>query len=115
MQAFESVIPSERTRVAVKIVDGSIRTLAPTHPGAVVLYVSELDFTTDIIGDSPETSFHFSVPSISLLLIDHIPGSNESATVNQQRAPPVSGGPGRWKVRSVVNQVRLKLTAVYRQ
>jgi hypothetical protein len=27
----------------------------------------------------------------------------------------VSGGPGRWKVRSVVNQVRLKLTAVYRQ
>jgi autophagy-related protein 2 len=101
MQAFESVIPSERTRVAVKVMDGSIRALAPSHPGAVVLYVGELDFATDIVGDSPEMSFHLSIPSISLLLIDNLLSVNESAAMKPPRTHSASEGIGHWKVRSM--------------
>ncbi|KIY43370.1 hypothetical protein FISHEDRAFT_53048 [Fistulina hepatica ATCC 64428] len=70
--AFESVVPSERTRISLKIVDGSIRALAPNHPGAMVVHVGELDFATDLVGASPEFSFSLSVPSSSLLVVDDI-------------------------------------------
>jgi autophagy-related protein 2 len=95
--AFESVIPSERTRVSVKITDGSIRGLAPTHPGAAVLYIGELGFTTDIVGDSPEFSFHLSVPSISVLFIDSLPSPHDGAGTKQAQAASVSGGISHWK------------------
>ncbi|KAI0065395.1 hypothetical protein BV25DRAFT_1821795 [Artomyces pyxidatus] len=68
--AFESVVPSERTQVAVKVVDGSIRMFAPNHPGAIVVYLGELEFSTDLVGDSPETSFIISVSSLGAFLTD---------------------------------------------
>jgi autophagy-related protein 2 len=101
------VIPSERTRVAVKIVDGSIRGFAPTHPGAVVLYAGELDFTTDIVGDSPDFSFSLSVPSVSLLFIDSLPGPYEGAGAQHPQLPSVSGGTSYWKVRPMVDTCAL--------
>ncbi|OBZ75363.1 Autophagy-related protein 2 [Grifola frondosa] len=70
--AFESVVPSERTRISVKVVDSSIRAFAPICPGVLVPYIGELDFSTVIEGNSTETSFHLSVPTLSLLLIDDI-------------------------------------------
>ena len=102
IQAFESVIPSERTRMSIKITDGSIRGLAPTHPGAAVLYIGELGFTTDIVGDSPEFSFHLSVPSISVLFIDSLPSPHDGAGTKQAQAASVSGGISHWKVRPMV-------------
>ncbi|KAI8998625.1 hypothetical protein BD414DRAFT_453550 [Trametes punicea] len=67
---FESVVPSERTRVNIRLVDTSIRLLASSHPGALVPYIGELDFTTVIEGNSSTTSMNVSVPSLALLLID---------------------------------------------
>lgn len=114
MQAFESVIPSERTRVAIKIIDGSIRCLAPSHPGAIVLYVDELDFATNIVGDSPEMSFHLLIPAISLLLVDDLLALNESAAMKQPRTHSASGGIMHWKVRFVGGLVHLIMMDIHR-
>lgn len=95
-QAFESVIPSERTRVSLKIMDGSIRALAPIHPGALVVYVGELEFHTDIIGDSLESSFHLLAPAASVLLLDDVPAA-------EVKAPTATLGIAHWKVCPVVD------------
>ncbi|KAF8964063.1 hypothetical protein BDZ97DRAFT_2058708 [Flammula alnicola] len=67
---FESVIPSDRTRIFVKIVDGSIRIFAPRYPGALVSHMQELEFSTDVIGDSRDSSFHIVATALALLAID---------------------------------------------
>ena len=95
------MIPSERTQVVIKIVDSSIRGLAPTHPGALVLYIGELDFATDIVGDSPEFSFHLLVLSISVLFVDSLYGIG----TKQTQASPVAGGSTYWKVRYTIRQL----------
>lgn len=64
------MIPTERTRVSLKILDGSVKLIAPIHPGAVVVHVGNMDFSTNIIGDSPDASFHISVTAAALLAID---------------------------------------------
>ncbi|GBE82158.1 Autophagy-related protein [Sparassis crispa] len=70
--AFESVVPSERTSVSIKLVDTSFRLLAPTFPGTLIPYVGELNFSVLIVGSSPETSFQLHVPALSLFLVDDL-------------------------------------------
>jgi autophagy-related protein 2 len=96
-KAFESVIPSERTRVDLKIMEGSLRSLAPIHPGAIVFYFGDLDFSTDLVGDSPDTSLHLSVPSLSVLLLDSIMSERNSVTLSKTLR-----GTSFWKVCFVV-------------
>ena len=98
------MIPSERTQVVIKIMDSSIRGLAPTHPGALVLYIGELDFATDIVGDSPQFSFHLLVLSISVLFVDCLSGTHGIGT-KQTQASPVAGGSTYWKVRYIIRQL----------
>ncbi|CAA7271644.1 unnamed protein product [Cyclocybe aegerita] len=76
---FESVIPSDRTRVSVKAIDGSICVFAPRHPGALVLYLRELEFSTDVVGGARGSSFQVNAPGFSLLALDDV-GQQESAT-----------------------------------
>ncbi|EAU88507.1 hypothetical protein CC1G_04213 [Coprinopsis cinerea okayama7 len=75
---FESVVPSERTLVSLKITDGSIRALAPSHPGAMVLAIGGLNFVTDIIGNFPDTSFRVDVAALSAFAIENIADRQES-------------------------------------
>ena len=82
------MVPSERTRVEVKLVDTSVRALAPTYPGAIAVYLEEIDFKTVIEGSLPETSFGLSVRSISLFLIDDLSPAGEDGAV-----PPHSPAP----------------------
>ncbi|KAG6917968.1 hypothetical protein DXG01_017152 [Tephrocybe rancida] len=74
-ETFESVVPSERTHISLKIYDGAIRAFAPTHPGSIVVHVDDMDFTTDVVGKSPDSSFRLSIPALALLAVDDI--SNE--------------------------------------
>ena len=64
-------MPSERTRVAVNVHDGSIRVFAPKHTGAFVLYIGDLVLSTDIVGDSPEMVLDLSVASLGALLSEN--------------------------------------------
>lgn len=93
-QAFESVIPSERTAVSLKIMDGSIRAVAPSHPGAVVLHIGDLSFSTNIVGSSADVAFQLSTPALAVLALDDLSSVNE---VNHS-----SSGVNFWKVRSMV-------------
>lgn len=108
------MIPSERTRATVKIVDGSIRGFAPTHPGAVILFIGEVDFTTDIVGDSPDFSFHLSVPSLSVLFIDSFSDPYDGAGAEPAQVPSTSGGTPHWKVCPMVLFMSSKLMSFYR-
>ncbi|KAJ7905574.1 hypothetical protein B0H14DRAFT_2660774 [Mycena olivaceomarginata] len=70
--AFEAVIPTERTHISVKVLDGSIRVLATNHPGALVIHSGTLDFSTTIDGDSPDSTIHLSVPELAVLMVDNL-------------------------------------------
>ncbi|KAI0831319.1 hypothetical protein BC628DRAFT_1312257 [Trametes gibbosa] len=94
--AFESVVPSERTRVNVKIVDTSVRLLAPSHPGAVVPYIGELDFSTLIEGNSSTSTMNLSIPALALLLADDISSSHE-APDTPVHVDSSTQGVGFWK------------------
>jgi autophagy-related protein 2 len=71
-KTFEAVIPTDRTRIQVKILDSSIRAFAPNHPGAMVVYLQELEFSTDAIGDSRESLFRINATGLALLAADDI-------------------------------------------
>ncbi|CDO68278.1 hypothetical protein BN946_scf184799.g5 [Trametes cinnabarina] len=91
--AFESVVPSERTKVNLKILDTSIRLLAPSHPGAIVPYIGEFDLTTVLEGNSPSTTMNLSVPTLALLLIDDLsssPDESDESSRGQSTIPGVA-------------------------
>ncbi|KAF9013883.1 hypothetical protein BDQ17DRAFT_1341670 [Cyathus striatus] len=67
---FESVIPSERTCISLNVCDGSIRLYGQTHPGGMVIYVAGMEFSTDIVGDSSESSFKTHVQAVTVLSTD---------------------------------------------
>ncbi|KAI0928435.1 hypothetical protein AcW1_005680 [Taiwanofungus camphoratus] len=77
--AFESVVPSERTRISVTILNSSVRASAPNYSGALVPYIGELSFSTIIVGSSPEISFHLHLSALSLLLADDISADVEES------------------------------------
>ncbi|KAL1747537.1 hypothetical protein HDZ31DRAFT_31736 [Schizophyllum fasciatum] len=86
--AFESVPPNERTRVSVQILDGSLRMLAPQHPGAAVVHLGDLEFSTEIV-DSPEFTCNLAVPSLAFFMLDDLADASEN---NYHR-----GGIAHWK------------------
>ena len=88
-------MPTERTCVSVKIVDGSLRALAPTHPGAVVISIGGLHLATDIVGDARDSSVRLDIASLAVLAIDSIHDAE------QQRVKRSEGDPSviHWKVR----------------
>lgn len=93
-------MPSERTRVSLKLVDTSLRLLAPSNPGSVITYIGETEFSTVVVGNAQETSFQLFVQNLSLLLIDNV----SSAPVDEGdrgigKSSNVSGVTF-WKVRS---------------
>jgi len=95
-KTFEAVIPSDRTRIHINILDGSIRAFAPNHPGAAVVYLQELKFSTDVIGDSRESSFRINATGLALLAADDI-SSQEVNPSNSLRGVSIwmaSGSPG---------------------
>lgn len=99
IQVFESVVPSERTVVAVKVIDSSVRAMCPTYPGVMVLHIGEADFSTAVVGNSPESSFHLVVQSLSLFLSDDLQCLKDDTNARisaMSRLSRVAGGV--WKV-----------------
>ncbi|KAJ7235449.1 hypothetical protein B0H12DRAFT_1141515 [Mycena haematopus] len=70
--AFETVIPTERTHLSLKVLQGSIRIVSFNHPGALVIHSGALDFSTTVDGDSPDSTIHLSVPELAVLMIDNL-------------------------------------------
>jgi autophagy-related protein 2 len=66
--------------VSLKIIDGSVKVLASTHPGALLLHIGDLDFSTNLIGDSPELDFMLSIHSAAFLAIDDLAEFHPTST-----------------------------------
>ncbi|KAF8447739.1 hypothetical protein L210DRAFT_3527080 [Boletus edulis BED1] len=69
---FESVVPSECTRLTVGVVDVSVHLRTLGHPGGAVLHLGEAEFSTELVGDSSESAFKLWVSSSHLFLVDSI-------------------------------------------
>lgn len=78
----------------MKVVDGSFRLFAPKHRGAIVVHMQELDFSTDVVGDSRDSSFQVLAASLSLLASDDAQTLDVHADVAQRDARGLS----RWTV-----------------
>lgn len=95
------MVPSERTRISLKVIDSSVRALCPTYPGAIVLHLGEVDFSTVMVGNVPETSFHLLLQAVSLFLVDDV-NTTEEASVGLNQVAAMSrisrAGGGLWKV-----------------
>jgi autophagy-related protein 2 len=73
-------------------VDGSIRVLASNHPGALVIHTGALEFSTSIVGESPDTTLRLSVPELAILLIDDLADTIDAGAHN-------NSGTRLWRVR----------------
>lgn len=71
--------------------DGSIRVLASNHPGALVVHTGALDFSTSVVGDSPDSTIQLSVPELAILMIDDLANTIDPGAHNT--------GVRLWRVR----------------
>lgn len=71
-KVFESVVPSERTSFTLAITDVSIKSYAPSHPGAAILYFGEAELNTELAGNSSEFKLKLLIHSLCFLLVDSI-------------------------------------------
>lgn len=92
---FESVVPSECTRLTVGVIDVSVHLRAPGYPGAAVLYLGEVEFSTELVGNSSESAFKLDVSSSHILLVDSIQDAFGSTGTIQSS---LGRGVNFWKV-----------------
>lgn len=94
IQAFEDVVPSEVTRISLKLEDTSIHVAAPTHPGALVLSLGTLAISTELISDATGKTVDLSGKGIRMFLIDDL---KAPLPEKGQSHRPLTG-PEYWKV-----------------
>ncbi|KIJ44231.1 hypothetical protein M422DRAFT_252242 [Sphaerobolus stellatus SS14] len=70
--AFETVVPSERTKISVTIRDGSVHISGEDHPGGIVLRMGEVQLETEIVGQAPETILAMAVTDTQALFLDDL-------------------------------------------
>lgn len=68
--------------------------MAPQHSGAIVAHVGDLNFSTNVVGGSPESSFRLSVPALALLAHDDLLTGDPDSEI---AGPHL--GVAYWKVR----------------
>ncbi|QRW18380.1 autophagy-related protein 2 [Rhizoctonia solani] len=69
-ETFEAVVPTERVRLNLSLVDSCVKVIAPKHPGALVAVIGEVNFNTDVIGSSPETVSDAGLHAVTVMLVD---------------------------------------------
>ncbi|KDQ16218.1 hypothetical protein BOTBODRAFT_173128 [Botryobasidium botryosum FD-172 SS1] len=74
--AFEAVVPTECTRLQIRLVECAIRVFPPTNPGTLVLWIGDTEFATDLIGQSTELTLNLGVKSLSILFVDDASATN---------------------------------------
>lgn len=97
LQTFETVVPTERTKLSVRVTDGSVKAHASTHPGALVFYIGDLTVDTDLVGDAVSSLLHVLVPELSILLLDDLESRTDGPASNKMPAS-VNQGVAYWKV-----------------
>lgn len=95
------MVPSERTKVVVKLLDSSIQVVGAPQSASLAVYIEETEFSADLVGDSPETSALVDISSATVLLTDETDQDVEGvAFVSTQRVMP-QNGVHRWKASNI--------------
>ena len=81
---FEDVVPSEVTRISIKLYDCSVHVATPTVPGALLLVLGAVDVRTDIISDADESVLDLGLEQVVLLAIDERKAGIELETRHHQ-------------------------------
>ncbi|KAL5511695.1 ATG2 [Sanghuangporus vaninii] len=84
IQAFESVIPSERTQISLNLLDCACRITPPSRPSVLVLSFGDVTISTDLASNSQETALGITVADLSILLNDDSKASVDSPIFGRQ-------------------------------
>ena len=87
---FEDVVPSEITRIALDIYDGSIHLVPPTLPAALVIVLGYVDIRTDVISNAEEELVDIGLSNLVMLAVDDV---SSTATL----VPSSAGCAELWK------------------
>jgi hypothetical protein len=98
VQVFEAVAPSERTQIAVKVINSSAQLFGSSKPACAVLQVGEFSLCTDLADESSGSTLTIGLPDAVLLLIDdYLAEEDALPSAKQQQDAPLDGA-ARWTV-----------------
>lgn len=111
-QAFEDVVPSEATRITLKIDDVSLHAKGPTLPGAIVLAIGSATVSTEITNRTPAKSVQASGQAIRVFALDDL----GAPVATKHQGVQAASGDQHWKVRTANGPspnlvLRLKVTS----
>ncbi|KAH7341314.1 hypothetical protein B0J17DRAFT_593970 [Rhizoctonia solani] len=68
---FEAVVPTERVRLNLSLIDSCVRLVAPKHPGALAVVIGGVHFNTDVIASSTEIISEAGLRTITVMVADN--------------------------------------------
>lgn len=71
-QVFETVVPSERTTIELKLCDTAVRVTPPSKPCAFLLSLEDVTVKTGLSSHTPEIELFTAGDGLSILLIDDV-------------------------------------------
>ncbi|KAG8881224.1 autophagy- protein 2 [Tulasnella sp. 331] len=83
---FEAVVPNERTRLLLKVYDGSLQVLGPTHKGGLVVTMNDLSLSTEFISDLPDIAIQLQLRSLHALFLDNITAVSQLSSSTGKRS-----------------------------
>jgi hypothetical protein len=92
------VVPSERTKVSVKVSESVISLLASRQPTALVLQIGELSVATDLVDQMTDAEVQISVPQLHVLLSEDRDAEKDSASASVTAGIAYVDVMARWKV-----------------
>jgi autophagy-related protein 2 len=109
LEAFDNVVPSERTRLSVKVQDSALRVVGVDRPVSLVLHVGELGLLTDLVDSSSDSSMSLDLPRLRVLFTeDHTAGQDiNTRPIDSSSETP--DGLALWKVISLSGYLLLGL------
>ncbi|CAE6462680.1 unnamed protein product [Rhizoctonia solani] len=68
---FEAVVPTERVRLNVSLVDSCVKLVAPKNPGALAVVIGGVHFNTDVIASSTEVISDAGLRTVTVMVADN--------------------------------------------
>ncbi|KAG9015437.1 autophagy- protein 2 [Tulasnella sp. JGI-2019a] len=97
---FEAVVPSERTRLSLRVYDGSLQILAPRHAGGLVVTMNDMAVSTELISDLPEIMIQLQLRSLHIVFVDDIFTLTQPHSLNVKRG--VASAVDIWQAQGYV-------------
>jgi autophagy-related protein 2 len=90
----------------VNITEGSVAIHPTNYPEELIIHTGETSFSTEIVGEAPESTFSLSVPDLSILLVDDMQISSEVKEGVDMKIVEAQGA-DLWKVGLIILDIPL--------